>query len=88
MRSVRRQPSNRAGRNGRRGGAPAEPQQPPLLELRAALDRIDALDTHLHSYLTESVGSQGCVGLTDDNAKALFVWAPVGTSVVIITEEE
>ena len=37
------------------------------------------LRSYLHSYLTESVGSQGCVGLTDDNSKALFDWAPVGT---------
>ena len=46
------------------------------------------LRSYLHTYLTESVGSQGCVGLTDDNAKALFEWAPVGTLVVVITEEE
>jgi hypothetical protein len=39
-------------------------------------------------YLTESVGSQGCVGLTDDNAKALFDWAPIGTPVVVMTEKE
>ncbi|MBW2443518.1 MAG: L,D-transpeptidase [Deltaproteobacteria bacterium] len=45
------------------------------------------LRSYLHSYLTESVGSQGCVGLTDDDAKALFVWAPVGTTVVVITEK-
>ena len=46
------------------------------------------LRSYLHSYLTESVGSQGCVGLTDDNAKALFGWAPVGTPVIVIIEEE
>jgi lipoprotein-anchoring transpeptidase ErfK/SrfK len=46
------------------------------------------LRSYLHSYLTESVGSQGCVGLTDDDAKALFVWAPVGTPVIVISEEE
>lgn len=46
------------------------------------------LRSYLHSYLTESVGSQGCVGLTDDNAKALFDWAPVGTPVIVISEEE
>jgi hypothetical protein len=28
------------------------------------------------------------VGLTDEDASTLFEWAPVGTSVVIITEEE
>jgi lipoprotein-anchoring transpeptidase ErfK/SrfK len=46
------------------------------------------LRSYLHSYLTESVGSQGCVGLTDDDAKALFVWAPVGTPVIVISKEE
>jgi len=46
------------------------------------------LRSYLHSYLTESVGSQGCVGLTDDDAKALFGWAPVGTPVIVISEEE
>lgn len=45
------------------------------------------LRSYLHAYLTESVGSQGCVGLTDDNAKALFEWAPVRTAVVIISEK-
>ena len=46
------------------------------------------LRSYLQSYLTDSVGSQGCVGLTDDNAKVLFDWAPKGTPVVIIREEE
>jgi lipoprotein-anchoring transpeptidase ErfK/SrfK len=46
------------------------------------------LRSYLHSYLTESVGSQGCVGLTDDNAKALFDWAPVGTPVIVINKEK
>lgn len=46
------------------------------------------LRSYLHAYLTESVGSQGCVGLTDDNAKALFEWAPVGTLVVVIAEKK
>ena len=46
------------------------------------------LRSYLHSYLTESVGSQGCVGLTDDDAKALFAWAPVGTPVIVISEED
>jgi len=50
--------------------------------------QMATLRSYLHSYLTESVGSQGCIGLTDDNAKALFDWAPVGTAVVVITEEE
>ena len=49
--------------------------------------QMATLRSYLHSYLTESVGSQGCVGLTDDNALALFEWAPVGTPVVVISEE-
>lgn len=50
--------------------------------------QMATLRSYLHSYLAESVGSEGCVGLTDDNALALFEWASVGTSVVVITEEE
>jgi lipoprotein-anchoring transpeptidase ErfK/SrfK len=50
--------------------------------------QMATLRSYLHSYLAESVGSEGCVGLTDDNALALFEWAPVGTTVVVITEEE
>ena len=50
--------------------------------------QMATLRSYLHSYLTESVGSQGCIGLTDDNAKALFDWAPVGTPVVVTTGEE
>ena len=50
--------------------------------------QMATLRSYLHAYLTESVGSQGCIGLTDDNAKALFEWAPVGTPVVVISEEE
>mgnify|MGYP001556635865 CR=1 FL=1 len=48
--------------------------------------QMATLRSYLHSYLTESVGSQGCVGLTDDNAKALFEWAPVGTPVIVVNE--
>jgi lipoprotein-anchoring transpeptidase ErfK/SrfK len=44
------------------------------------------LRSYLHVYITESVGSMGCVGLTEDDARTLFEWAPVGTSVVIIEE--
>lgn len=43
--------------------------------------------SYLHAYLTESVGSMGCVGLTEENAKTLFNWAPVGTTVAVIDEE-
>lgn len=50
--------------------------------------QMATLRSYLHAYLTESVGSQGCVGLTDDNAKALFDWAPIGTPVVVMTEKE
>jgi lipoprotein-anchoring transpeptidase ErfK/SrfK len=50
--------------------------------------QMATLRSYLHSYLSESVGSQGCVGLTDDNAKVLFDWARVGTPVVVITEQE
>ena len=50
--------------------------------------QMATLRSYLHSYLADSVGSEGCVGLTDDNALALFEWAPVGTPVVVITEEE
>ena len=49
---------------------------------------ISSLRSYLHSYLTESVGSQGCVGLTDDDAKALFKWAPIGTPIVVISGTE
>ena len=50
--------------------------------------QMATLRSYLHSYLTESVGSQGCVGLTDDNAQALFEWAPMGTAVIVVSEEE
>jgi len=42
--------------------------------------------SYLHVYITESVGSHGCVGLTDEDAKALFDWAPPGTSILILEE--
>jgi lipoprotein-anchoring transpeptidase ErfK/SrfK len=50
--------------------------------------QMATLRSYLHSYLTESVGSQGCVGLTDDNAKVLFDWTPVGTPVIVMSEEK
>jgi lipoprotein-anchoring transpeptidase ErfK/SrfK len=50
--------------------------------------QMAALRSYLHSYLTQSVGSHGCVGLTDDNALALFEWAPVGTPVIVMAEEK
>lgn len=45
------------------------------------------LRSYLHSMGVESVGSQGCVGLTDDNAKVLFDWAPEGTPVVVSRDD-
>jgi lipoprotein-anchoring transpeptidase ErfK/SrfK len=50
--------------------------------------QMATLRSYLHTYLTESVGSHGCIGLTDDNAMALFEWAPMGTPVIVISEEE
>lgn len=50
--------------------------------------QMATLRSYLHTYLTESVGSHGCIGLTDDNAMALFEWAPMGTPVVVISEKE
>lgn len=44
------------------------------------------LRSYLHAYITESVGSMGCVGLTEDDARTLFDWTPVGTPVVILDE--
>jgi len=40
--------------------------------------------SYLHAYITESVGSQGCVGLSEEDAKELFKWAPVGTPILIL----
>jgi len=45
------------------------------------------LRSYVHAYITESVGSHGCVGLTSENAKILFDWAPEQTRVVILEEE-
>ena len=43
--------------------------------------------SYLHAYVTDSVGSKGCVGLGDDDAKTLFEWAPIGTAVIILPSE-
>ena len=43
--------------------------------------------SYLHVYLTESVGSHGCVGLTKEDAKILFEWAPVGTPIEVMAEQ-
>jgi lipoprotein-anchoring transpeptidase ErfK/SrfK len=44
------------------------------------------LRSYVHAYITESVGSMGCVGLTEDDARALFEWTPVGTPIAILDE--
>ncbi len=44
--------------------------------------------SYLRSYVTGSVGSHGCVGLSDDAAKILFDWAPVGTPVIVIRAKD
>jgi len=43
--------------------------------------------SYLHAYVTDAVGSKGCVGLGDDDAKQLFEWAPIGTTVVVMPSE-
>ena len=50
--------------------------------------QMSVLRSYLHAYLNESVGSKGCIGLTDDNAQALFDWAPIGTPIIILADEE
>lgn len=44
--------------------------------------------SYVRSYVTGSVGSHGCVGLSDDAAKLLFDWAPVGTPVIVIRAKD
>jgi lipoprotein-anchoring transpeptidase ErfK/SrfK len=46
------------------------------------------LRSYLKTFGADDVGSMGCVGLTDDNAKALFEWAPTGTRIVVIRGED
>lgn len=43
--------------------------------------------SYLHAYITESVGSQGCVGLSREEARAMFEWAPMNTRIVVLEEE-
>ena len=45
------------------------------------------LRSYLHAYITESVGTHGCVGLTSEDAKTMFEWAPVKTRIVVLEEE-
>jgi lipoprotein-anchoring transpeptidase ErfK/SrfK len=49
--------------------------------------RMAAVRSFLHAYLTEHVGSQGCVGLAHDDAEKMFAWAPTNTRVVVVEEE-
>jgi lipoprotein-anchoring transpeptidase ErfK/SrfK len=42
------------------------------------------LRSYLHAYITESVGSMGCVGLTEEDAKAIYEWTPKGTLIVVL----
>jgi lipoprotein-anchoring transpeptidase ErfK/SrfK len=44
--------------------------------------------SYIHEYITEEVGSMGCVGLTRENAEIMFKWAPMGTRIVIVEEEQ
>lgn len=41
----------------------------------------------LHTYISDTVGSKGCVGISNSNAEALFKWTPVGTQVVILPSQ-
>jgi lipoprotein-anchoring transpeptidase ErfK/SrfK len=45
------------------------------------------LRSYVHAYVHESVGSMGCVGLTTDDARTMFEWAPMGTRIVVLQEE-
>ena len=45
------------------------------------------LRSYLHAYITESVGSHGCVGLTREDAETMFEWAPMKTRIVVLEEE-
>ena len=44
--------------------------------------------SYVHQYITEEVGSMGCVGLTRENAEIMFEWAPMGTRIVVVEEEQ
>ncbi|MGI9265145.1 MAG: L,D-transpeptidase family protein, partial [Gammaproteobacteria bacterium] len=49
--------------------------------------QMAAVRSFLHAYLTEHVGSQGCVGLAHDDAEKMFAWTPKNTRVVVVEEE-
>ncbi len=38
----------------------------------------------LHVYISDKVGSKGCVGISNSNARELYEWAPVGTPVIVL----
>lgn len=38
----------------------------------------------LHVYVSNTVGSKGCVGVSNSNARKLFEWAPIGTPVIVL----
>jgi lipoprotein-anchoring transpeptidase ErfK/SrfK len=45
------------------------------------------LRSYMHVYVLENVGSMGCVGLTTEDARKMFEWAPEGTRIVVLEEE-
>lgn len=49
--------------------------------------RLALMRSFVHTYLTESVGSHGCVGLKEEDAALIFSWAPLGTRVDVVDEE-
>jgi lipoprotein-anchoring transpeptidase ErfK/SrfK len=49
--------------------------------------RMAAVRSFLHAYITEHVGSQGCVGLAEDDAEKMFAWTPANTRIVVLEEE-
>jgi lipoprotein-anchoring transpeptidase ErfK/SrfK len=48
---------------------------------------LTTLRSYRHAYLTESVGSMGCVGLTDEDAATRYNWTPKGTLIIVIMDE-
>jgi len=49
--------------------------------------KLATIRSFLHSFVSDDVGSKGCVGLRKGNARFMFEWAPVGTPVVILPSE-
>ena len=48
---------------------------------------LATLRSFVHAYLTESVGSHGCVGLVEEEAALLFDWAPMGTRIDVVDDD-